>query len=228
MIRSAFVSGVSTAVGKTFLTRALARALRRSGRTVAALKPLETGVTGEALDAIALARACGRPELAQAAGLFRHPLPLAPYAASLQSGSPPPSLPSLVARVRELSAGAAHLLVEGAGGLLVPLDAHRTTADLVQALDLPLILAARDELGVLASVLACAESAQARRLEIAAVVLARHRELDLAADPSPLTNQRILAERLRLPVIVFGPSADDDDALADAVARTGLVELFAD
>ena len=82
MIRSAFITGVSTAVGKTYLSRGLTRALEQRGRAVCALKPLETGVTNEPSDAVALARACGRPELAQASGLYRHPLPLAPYAAS--------------------------------------------------------------------------------------------------------------------------------------------------
>jgi dethiobiotin synthetase len=226
MIRSVFVSGVSTAVGKTYLSRGITRALQRRGRAVAALKPIETGVTNEPADAVALARACARPELARASGLYRHPLPLAPYAASLQSGSPPPSVPKLADRVRELAAGTDHLIVEGAGGLLVPLDARHSTADLVAAIALPLLLVARDELGVLASVLSCVESARARNLDIAAIVLTQHRELDLDLDPSPLTNQRILAERLALPVLRFGPCNDDDDALATQATQAGVVDLF--
>lgn len=226
MIRSAFISGISTAVGKTFLTRGLARGLQRRGRAVAALKPIETGVLDEPLDAVALARACARLELGRVTGLYRHPLPLAPYAATLQSGTAAPAVAQLADRVRELAAGSDHLLVEGAGGLLVPLDGHHTNADLVRALALPLILTARDELGVLASVLSCVESAQSRALPIAALVLTQHRAPDLDADPSPITNQRILAELLALPVLRFGVSLDDDDALAAEAARSGLLDLF--
>ncbi|MDD9934512.1 MAG: dethiobiotin synthase, partial [Myxococcales bacterium] len=76
-----FVTGVGTGVGKTYISRGLTRALADSGRSVAAIKPLETGVAPDPLDARALARACGRPELATAPGLYRVAPPLAPHAA---------------------------------------------------------------------------------------------------------------------------------------------------
>jgi len=85
-----FVGGTGTGVGKTYVARALARALsREAGRAVAALKPLETGCDPDPLDALALAGACGRPELAHHRGLYRVPPPLAPYAATL-GGLPAP------------------------------------------------------------------------------------------------------------------------------------------
>jgi dethiobiotin synthetase len=223
MIRGLFITGVSTAVGKTYLTRGLARALRRAGRAPAALKPAETGVTDDPVDAVALARACGRPELARAPGLYRAALPLAPYAAALETSTAPPELPALVTRIRELAAGADPLLVEGAGGLLVPLDARHDMADLAAALGLPLLLVARDELGVLSSVRTCVESARARDLRVAAVVLSAH--ACAAGDPSPRTNRIILEQRLALPVLPFRRCDDDDDVLADAAERAGLLAL---
>jgi dethiobiotin synthetase len=216
-----FVSGVATAAGKTFISRALARSARRRGARVAALKPFETGVDPDPLDAIALGRAAGRPELAHDPSFYRAPLPLAPYAAALEAGTPPPELDVIVRRIRELGAEHDLLVVEGAGGLLVPIDRARTTADLVRALGLPLVIVARDELGVLSSVLTCVESARSRELDVVAVILSQH--APLPADPSPRTNQRILQERLACPVLHFPSCADDDDALADAADRIDLV-----
>lgn len=224
MIHGYFVSAVGTSAGKTFVSRGLTCALLRDGCRVAGLKPIETGVATDPADAIALARACGHPELAHAAGLYRHPLPLAPYAAALESDSAPPALEPLAACIREIAAGFELAIVEGAGGLLVPLDAANTNAELAAALGLPLLIVARDELGVLSSVLTCLESARIRRLPIAAVILSRHSGFD-PLDPSPRTNRRILAERVPLPVLSFGPSADDDEALADEAERAGLLAL---
>jgi dethiobiotin synthetase len=217
---SLFISGVATDSGKTFLTRALTRSAARAGARVIALKPLETGVAPDPRDAIALARAAGRAELAHAPGLYRAALPLAPYAAALESDTQPPDVASLIARMRELALGGDLLLVEGAGGLLVPIDRQRTIADLALGLGLPIAIIACDQLGVLSSVLCCVESAQTRGLRVGAVILSQH--APLADDPSPRTNQRILQERLSCPVLRFPHCADDDDALADAVERIGL------
>jgi dethiobiotin synthetase len=226
MLPGLFISATGTASGKTFITRALAGALRRSGRRPAALKPVETGVQPDPLDAIALAGACGLPHLAGVPGLYRASLPLAPYAAAIETRTPPPDIAALVTRIHELaiSVRADCLLVEGAGGLLVPLDATRTLADLAAELALPLLIVARDELGVLSSALTCIESARARRLRIAAVILNACEPHP--TDPSPRTNARILRERLDVPVLTFPRSIDDDDALADAAERLGLPGLL--
>jgi dethiobiotin synthetase len=223
MIR-VFITATSTAAGKTFLTRGLARSLRRRGRQPLAVKPLETGVAHDPLDALALARACARPELATAAGFVRAELPLAPYASALERGLPPPRIEMLVAAIRNLERTGDSLLVEGAGGLLVPIDERNTMAELAAALDLPLLIVAPDRLGVLSDVLTCVESAAARRLTVLAVILAQHARV--ADDPSPRTNARILAERLACPILSLPTTRDDDDALADAVDSAGITALL--
>jgi dethiobiotin synthetase len=228
MIRGVFVSAIGTASGKTFVSRGLTRSIARRARRVAALKPFETGVAPDPLDARALAAACGRPDLADAPGLYRAALPLAPQAVALETGEPELDVDRLVARIRELGSGSDFLLVEGAGGLLVPLTARATVADLASRLELPLLIVARDQLGVLSSVLTCVESAERRDLAIAAVVLNQHAgDADNPSDPSPRTNRRILQERVRAPVLTFPACRDDDDALADAAEACGLTELIA-
>ena len=219
--RSLLITGPSTGAGKTMVARALTAALRQRGVCVAALKPIETGVDPRALDALALARAAGDPALADFPGAYREPLPLAPYAASLERGAPAPDLGALVAAIRVRAAHADVLLVEGAGGLLAPLDAQLSIADLALRLELPLALVARDELGVISHLLTCAESARARGLCIAGVVLTRAMP---DADASTRTNRRIVQERLACPVLVLDACPDDDAALAACAERNGLLE----
>jgi dethiobiotin synthetase len=224
-----FVSATGTSSGKTFLSRGLTRALSAAGQNVAALKPLETGVPLDPLtllpaplDALALARACRRPHLASLPGLYRAAAPLSPYAASLLTGEPTPDLDALTAVLEQAAGPDTFLLVEGAGGLLVPLDRRQTVADLALRLRLPLLLAARDELGVLSSVLTSVEAATHRGLSLTAVVLTPPSQA--APEPGLALNARILRERLPCPIFAMPFARDDDDALASAVRACGLFE----
>jgi dethiobiotin synthetase len=226
-MRGIFVSGTGTGVGKTFVTRAIAAALHASGKRVAAIKPVETGVLGDrALDAASLAQASGRPELAQARGFYRHEMPLAPYAASLETGTPPPSVRALVDAVHQAARGSEIALVEGAGGLFVPIDRRDTMAELVAALGLPLLLVAPNALGVLSTALTTAECARQRGIELRGIVLVDPRSE--AEDPSVRTNARILDERLGAPVFEFPQTDDSDEALAVAAANSGLLSVVLD
>lgn len=205
-----FISGTGTGVGKTWVTRGLARASRRRGKTVWAVKPIETGGGS---DAIELARAAGHDP---PSGFYRARAPLAPHAAALE-GEAAPDVDAIARAIRALEAEV--ILVEGAGGLLVPLDALRDIADLIAALGAPTILVARDELGVISSLRTAFESADARGLHVIACVLTRGATLD----ESVRTNARMLEARLACPILTFAPAGDDDDALADAaelISRT--------
>ena len=216
MTRGLFISGTGTGVGKTWVTRGLARLAVNAGLKVAALKPIETGVVGHPEDALQIARAAKRPELAFAPGLERRRRPVSPYAAQ-RAGEPPIDLDGVV---RASQAAAAHsdlLLVEGAGGLFVPIDATHDQTSLVTALDLPVLLVAPNRLGVLSDVIAT--TLAARSMGIAPLLLVL---TPIGSDESSSSNADILAERLRLDVRTLAPSADDDDALAACVALAGL------
>ncbi len=209
-----FVTATGTGCGKTWLSRGLARALLRRGLAVAAVKPIETGVEGVALDALALARAAGQPALASAPGLLRARLPAAPYAAVLAGELGPIDPSALAETVRRLAAESDVVIAEGAGGLLVPLSAEHTTADLVSALGWPVVLAARDAVGTLSHVLTALESAATRSLSVRAVVLIRGPWSE--GDPTTATNARILAEHASIPILSLRACRDDDEDLADA------------
>ena len=143
---------------------------------------------------------------------------------SSNDGTPPaPDLTAIATRVRSLSGDFDWLLVEGAGGLLVPLDRTRDMADLAAALAYPLLVAAPNRLGVLSHARATVEAALSRGISVAAIVLT---EPDANPDASSETNLQILRERLALPVISFPHCSDDDAVLGDAVEVSGLLEAI--
>jgi dethiobiotin synthetase len=230
-----FITATGTGAGKTFVTRGLAAALQVAGHSVAALKPIETGMPGDAqlesalasTDAALLAQAAGRPGFGQADGFYRAAMPAAPRAVSLATGSAAPDLEQLTAAIRAAAHGATALLVEGAGGLLVPLDRERTIADLALQLELPILLVAPNALGVLSHTLTACESAERRRLPLAAIVLTELAPLSDASDPSRPHNAAILRERVPCPVLTFPFCADGKDAtLAAAAASAQLPTLL--
>jgi dethiobiotin synthetase len=210
-----FISATGTNVGKTWVTRGLARGLLQKKLRVAAIKPIETGVSTSPADALALGHACKRPELAHAPGLYRAIPPVTPYAAELE-GSAPVDVDALVQTIQELSVGSDIALVEGAGGLLAPITKRHTNADLAHALHAPLLLVARDALGTLSHTLTAVESAKHRGIALIGVVLVQGPWS--AGDASCATNLRILQERIHVPVVPFAESDDDDDELAENAA----------
>lgn len=210
-----FVTGTGTGVGKTKIACALTRALASRGVAVAAIKPIETGALNEASDAEALAVACGRPELATDPAWYRARPPLSPYAAALE-GELPVQLTPIVSRLRAIEELA---IIEGAGGLLVPLDRDRTIADLAAALALPLLIVAPDRLGTLSDTLAILEAAGRRQLKIAAVALNR---LGDELDPSTRSNARILRERSPAPVVIVERGANVEPLLAIVTNALGI------
>lgn len=212
-----FVAGTGTGVGKTAVSVGLTQLIDFAGFFVLSLKPIETGCEPDPLDATALAAACRRPTLVRHPGFYRARAALSPYAATL-AGEPPPDFDAIVNACRTLATEADPVIVEGAGGLLVPLDATRTMVDLALALGSKLLLVAPDRLGVLSDVLASVECAERRGLPVVAIVL--NRGLG-PADPSREHNARILRERLSIPVLTL--EAATEDRFRDAVQHSGVM-----
>jgi dethiobiotin synthetase len=149
------VTGTDTGVGKTIVTAAVAAAATAAGVRVAVIKPAQTGVPdayplntpGEEPDATTVAR-LARPATVRT--LANYPDPLAPLAAAAVSGRPPLRIETVVEAVREAEATHGLVLIEGAGGLLVPMgESGWTVADLAVALACPAIVVIRAGLGTL-------------------------------------------------------------------------------
>ncbi len=176
-MRGMFVTGTDTGVGKSILSAALLAAMAAEGERVRAYKPVLTG-----LDEPAEIGAHGRwPRddelLATAAGMdpelvapLRYGPAVSPHlAASLAGEDIDPA--RLLAGAREGSGEEHILIVEGVGGLLVPLSNDYTVRDLAAALGLGLLIAARPALGTINHTLLTLEAARAAGLDVRAVVL---------------------------------------------------------
>lgn len=172
-MRGLFVTGTGTGVGKTALAASVAAALRASGVRVRALKPLLTGLDepadpGWPHDHELLAAASGAQPSAVALRCFGPAV--SPHLAAELAGV----VIDPVALVEEIAAAGedgATLVVEGVGGLLVPLGPGWDVRRLAAALGLPLLIAARPGLGTINHTLLTLEAARAGGLEVAAVVL---------------------------------------------------------
>ena len=172
-MRGCFVTGTDTGVGKSVLTAAIVAALRSAGVEVRALKPVLTGLdeppAGEwPADHELLARVAGcRPEQVV---LETYGPAVSPHLAVKLSGRARP-LPSLVEAIQAAAASGATLVVEGVGGLLVPLDGESNVRDLARELGLPVVVAARPGLGTINHTLLTLEAARAGGLHVTGVVL---------------------------------------------------------
>ena len=162
------VTGTDTGVGKTIVTAAVAVAAAAAGLKVAVVKVAQTGITtGEESDASVVARLA---EPASIRTLAAYPDPLAPLAAARVCGEPP--LAAMAAHLGVRHVGRHHdlTLVEGAGGLLVPMgEGGWTAADLAVSLRATAVVVARAGLGTLNHTALTLEAL--RRRDIPAVVV---------------------------------------------------------
>jgi dethiobiotin synthetase len=171
-----FVTGTDTGVGKTIVTAAVAAAATAAGVRVAVIKPAQTGVPdaypldtpGDEPDAKTVAR-LARP--ASVRTLANFPDPLAPLTAATVSGRSPLRMATVVEAVRESEAAYGLVLVEGAGGLLVPMgESGWTVADLAAALACPALVVIRAGLGTLNHTALTTEACERRGIATMLVV----------------------------------------------------------
>ena len=197
--------GTDTGCGKTTVACAIARAAREAGQRVRVLKPVETGcVDGVPADAVALAEAAGDERPLEELCPYRLSLPAAPEIAARQEGVDidPDALQRAFASAAD---GADLVLVEGAGGLRVPVRLGLDMAELALLFGLPLVLVARAALGTINHTLLTLEAAKLRRLRVALLVFS-HVEPGLSA--ADRANLDLLLESPQLPPHVeFGHGA---------------------
>jgi dethiobiotin synthetase len=172
-----FVTSTGTDIGKTFVTRGLIHHLRSRGRSVDAIKPVLSGydpreATGS--DPGLLLAALGRPVSAEEIALvspWRFAAPLSPHVAARREGREA-AFPEIVTFCREAVAGAVDLLfIEGAGGVMTPIDDSHTVLDLMTALAVPAILVVGSYLGTISHTLTALDVFAHRTLPVAAVVI---------------------------------------------------------
>jgi len=175
--RGLFITGTNTGVGKTYVACLIARTLAAEGRRVGVYKPIASGCLrsgGELIspDAISLWEAAGRPGQRDRVCPQQFEAPLAPHRAARAEGKQVDR--ELLYRGIEFWHDLAEIvLIEGAGGLLSPVDEDLYNADLANEFGYPLIVVAANALGVINQTLQTLVTAATFRdgLEVAGVVL---------------------------------------------------------
>jgi dethiobiotin synthetase len=214
-VRGLFVTGTDTGVGKSVLAAAICAALAARGERVAAIKPVVTGLDEEPGD-----WPRDHELLAAAASAGQSPEEVAPYRFG------PPVSPHWGAELAGMTLepgrwrapqGADAVVVEGVGGLLVPLTPGYLVRDLALDLGLPLVIAARAALGTINHTLLTLESARTAGLRVAGVVMTPWPD-----EPEPIerSNRETVARLGR--VAVAGLSPTTPGGLADAAAALPL------
>ena len=167
-----FVTGTDTGVGKTLVTCALIRAIAARGKRVVGMKPVaagaqagEQGVLSEDVELLLAAGNVNAPRSQVNPYCF---VPaIAPHLAARAAGIDI-ELAKIAAAYRELAAVAEFVVVEGAGGFRVPLNAREDMADLAEQLRLPVVLVVGMRLGCLNHALLTAEAIRSKGLTLAA------------------------------------------------------------
>ena len=187
------ITGTDTGIGKTFCGCGLIRAARAAGVKCTGMKPFCSGDTSD----VELIAAAGGNEVPHHLlnPVWLRP-PLAPYAAAMLENRPI-DITAVQKAYHELAAKFDLVLVEGAGGLLVPILRNYNFRDLSVDLNLEVILVAPNRLGVINHVLLSAESIANAGLRLALLIL---NEVDPEPTLAAQTNPSILEELLNVPL----------------------------
>jgi dethiobiotin synthetase len=186
-VTAVFVTSTGTDIGKTFVTAGLIRHFRNAGRAVSAIKPVVTGfdpATAAASDPGVLLDALGRtPTLSEIERIapWRFTAALSPDMAAQREGQTLDFNAVVDFCRRTITEAEDVVLIEGVGGIMVPLDTRHTVLDWMTALRLPLILVAGSYLGTISHTLTALNVLARRNLSIAGIVVS-----ETPASPVPL------------------------------------------
>jgi dethiobiotin synthetase len=201
------VTGTDTGVGKTFVTSGLVRFSRSKGIDVVGMKPI---CTGEDSDVRQLLDACGSCEPEHLINPVWYRTPVAPYTASIIEDRLI-DLGGIREAFELLARQHSSVLVEGAGGIAVPIFAHYDFRDLARDLGLSVIIVAANRLGVLNHARLTVEAVRAAGLRCSLIALnSAHPDSDI----SQRTNLSILENLVDVPVLAVEHGQKEFDDLA--------------
>lgn len=211
MPRGYFVTGTDTGVGKTLITTAMLHQCKREGHTAVGMKPVAAGCVrtpagwvNEDVEALRAASGVALPVPAMNVYLFN--APIAPHIAAEEEGVEI-DVDEILHRFRRLGELADVVIVEGAGGWVVPLDDRMTMADLADELGLPVILVVGMRLGCINHALLTARSIEDSGLRLAGWVANR-------IDPAMARfeeNLAALSARIEAPLLGVVPHQSPPD-----------------
>ena len=214
-----FVTGTDTGVGKTVVAAGLAAAMKRAGYDVGVMKPIATGgrrrregLVSE--DAEFLAHVADVPEPLHVISPIVLAEPLAPAVAARRAGLSI-DLDLLWRAWEEIASAHEVVVVEGIGGLMVPITDQYRVVDLARDFGLPLIVVTRPNLGTINHTILTVEAARSRRLTVKGLIIN-----NLDADTAGIaeeTNPAELARETDLPILAGVPKDAETDIRAPAL-----------
>lgn len=226
-MRGLLITGTDTGAGKTFLACALAAFLSADGKRVGVMKPVETGCAlrnGRLYpeDALRLRQFSGSSIPLELVCPYRFAPPVAPVVAAEMAGGIIEK-ERLVASYRRIAGRHDLTLVEGAGGLLVPVAERYTFADLARELGIPLLIVVNSKLGAINHTLLTLHCARSMGLSVLGYIL---NHPNPTQDPAAETNGLALARLTDVPCrgsLPFSPLSGvegrDREALVALVRR---------
>lgn len=207
-----FITGTDTGVGKTVVAAGLALALRARGMKIGVMKPVATGCYGSdqqliPQDAVYLFEA-GENEYAPLTSPCRYRNPLAPHVAAVLEKKEV-DLKHIRRAYQELQKYYDYLIVEGIGGLLVPIAKDYFVANLIREFRLPVLIVARGGLGTINHTLLTVDAAVIRGFEICGIVFNRISPVNYSL--AEITNPKVVHDLTNIPVLGSVPEMDDVD-----------------
>ncbi|WP_240416730.1 dethiobiotin synthase [Paenibacillus periandrae] len=201
-IRGLFVTGTDTDVGKTVITAAITAMLRAEGMNAGVWKPIQSGaLLGSGLtDAERLLKSTGINERPEAVAPFTFEAPLTPMLATKQAGVTL-TMKELITAGLPLTKRYEALLVEGAGGVAVPLTDDALIVDLISELRIPALIVARSSLGTINHTLLTASFLRHRGVPIVGIILNDGESTESHDDPSVATNAQLIEQYSGLEVL---------------------------
>ena len=216
-----FVTGTDTGVGKTVITAALAWSLASAGKSVAVMKPVQTGTSLPGMSDIEFAETVlGAKHDPDDVCLYSLSEPLSPLAASEISGIEIDTV-RIINAYRRLCTAHDLVIVEGAGGLLVPIKKDYLMSDLAYDLGLPLIIVARPGLGTLNHTALTVEAAKKRGLNVLGVVINR---FPAAPGPAERSNPDQICRMTGTPIAGIFP---EDTSISVEGGKAGRIRELA-
>jgi dethiobiotin synthetase len=223
-VAATFVTGTGTGVGKTFVAAALLRHFRAGGQAVDAIKPVASGfdpASPASSDTAMLLGAMGRQptadELARVSP-WRFAAPLSPDLAARAEGRAI-DFKALIDHCRNAEASTRGLLlIEGVGGIMVPLDGAHTVLDWMSALRVPVLLVSGSYLGTISHTLTALHVLAQRNLDIAGVVVSESEGPGATLDDTVATIARFAAPLEVIALPRLGPGGGEHPAIAQIAA----------
>ena len=203
-----FITGTDTEVGKTFIAKLLAEAFLSLGYKVGYYKPIETGCDPICNDTFDLVQLTGQPY--EEALLYQFKTPAAPLSADMKEKKGI-DIDKLVKHYENLKKKYNILIVEGAGGLLVPItksdEKIYTYLDFIKMLNIPVLIVARATLGTINHTSLTVKALKEENIEIKGIVLNRYpKNPDWATE----TNSEIISLMTGIKKILKIPLLDGD------------------